>query len=199
MKIPFVGPTYPLESKPASVQQTVGMYPVPIETQNERVTWVFKDIPGLVENTEAWPDVPAAADWLGYNFDDLGPTQRSFGIFAPLGTAVPWSDGTSFTNSQSTNDDVVYVPLLGGTTPPPDVVENTNWFPVVPLSDPPVFLPSEFDGDGQWSGHSWVLQGTTSGYIVLQGLTGPTTITFTIVPTGGTNYDGASLLYGEEL
>jgi len=49
MRIAFVGPTYPLKSKPASVQQTVNMYPVPIEPGNERTDWVFKDMPGLVE------------------------------------------------------------------------------------------------------------------------------------------------------
>lgn len=45
---PFVGPTYPLRSLPASVQQTTNMSPVQIEVANERHKWVFKDTPGLV-------------------------------------------------------------------------------------------------------------------------------------------------------
>src|SRR6187431_1142502 len=45
---PFIGPTYPLLSLPASVQQTVNMSPVLIEPGNERQRWVFKDTPGLV-------------------------------------------------------------------------------------------------------------------------------------------------------
>lgn len=49
MKNAFIGPSYQLVSKPASVQRTIGMYPVPIEPGNERTKWVFKDFPGLVE------------------------------------------------------------------------------------------------------------------------------------------------------
>ena len=48
---PFVGPTYSLRSKPASVQRTVNMEPVPLEPGNERTGWVFKDVPGLVPVT----------------------------------------------------------------------------------------------------------------------------------------------------
>lgn len=46
---PWVGPSYSLASKPGSVQRTVNMTPVPIEPGNERVGWVFKDVPGLVK------------------------------------------------------------------------------------------------------------------------------------------------------
>lgn len=45
---PFIGPTYPLSSKPASVQQTVNLIPVILESKNERVLWAFKDVSGLV-------------------------------------------------------------------------------------------------------------------------------------------------------
>lgn len=54
---PFVGPTYFLASKPASVQRTVNMMPVPLEAGNERVGWVFKDVPGLVEVLQAIPPI----------------------------------------------------------------------------------------------------------------------------------------------
>jgi hypothetical protein len=44
---PFVGPTYRLRSKPASVQRTINLIPVRLEAA-ERVVWVLKDVPGLV-------------------------------------------------------------------------------------------------------------------------------------------------------
>lgn len=45
----LIGPSYNLESRPASVQRTVNLMPVPLEPGNERTGWVFKDVPGLVE------------------------------------------------------------------------------------------------------------------------------------------------------
>lgn len=48
MQTPFIGPSYNLESRPASVQRTINMIPVPLEPGNERAPWVFKDVPGLV-------------------------------------------------------------------------------------------------------------------------------------------------------
>lgn len=44
---PFIGPSYHLASRPASVQRTVNMIPVPLEPGNERTEFVFKDLPGL--------------------------------------------------------------------------------------------------------------------------------------------------------
>ncbi len=49
MQPPFIGPSYNLESRPAGVQRTVNMVPVPIEPGNERAGWGFDDVPGLVE------------------------------------------------------------------------------------------------------------------------------------------------------
>lgn len=49
MQTPFIGPSYNLESRPASVQRTINMVPVPLEPGNERAPWVFKDVPGLVQ------------------------------------------------------------------------------------------------------------------------------------------------------
>jgi hypothetical protein len=45
----LIGPSYNLESRPASVQRTVNLMPVPLEPGNERTGWVFKDVPGLSE------------------------------------------------------------------------------------------------------------------------------------------------------
>lgn len=47
MPIPFVGPSYQLDSRSASVQRTINLVPVPIEPGNETTGWVFKDLPGL--------------------------------------------------------------------------------------------------------------------------------------------------------
>lgn len=49
MSIPFVGPSYNLSSRPAGIQRTINMIPVPIEPGNERSSWTFKDVPGLTE------------------------------------------------------------------------------------------------------------------------------------------------------
>jgi len=43
-----VGPSYSLESRPASVQRTVSLVPVPLEPGNERTAWEFEDVPGLL-------------------------------------------------------------------------------------------------------------------------------------------------------
>lgn len=49
----LIGPSYNLESRPASVQRTINMMPVPLEPGNERTAWVFKDVPGLSEFRDA--------------------------------------------------------------------------------------------------------------------------------------------------
>ena len=48
-QLPLVGPSYNLESRPSGVQRTVNLVPVPQEPGNERTSWVFKDVSGLVE------------------------------------------------------------------------------------------------------------------------------------------------------
>lgn len=60
MQTPFIGPSYQLESRPASVQRTINMIPVPLEPGNERAPWVLKDVPGLVNVELAYPDTYAA-------------------------------------------------------------------------------------------------------------------------------------------
>ena len=80
MRIPFVGPSYNLDSRAASVQRTVNLIPIPQEPGNERTAWVFKDIPGLVAfNTSsitAWANAasviyakaaPPLTDTLAFN------------------------------------------------------------------------------------------------------------------------------------
>lgn len=64
----LIGPSYNLESRPASVQRTVNMVPVPLEAGNERTAWVFKDVPGLVSAVSEWALSPGAIP------DDLFPS-----------------------------------------------------------------------------------------------------------------------------
>lgn len=45
--VPLVGPSYNLDSRPASVQRTINLVPVPQEPGNERTAWVLQDVPGL--------------------------------------------------------------------------------------------------------------------------------------------------------
>ncbi len=67
---PFIGPSYNLDSRPASVQRTVNMMPVPNEPGNERAGWTFKDVPGLVKvNTVLVPDPPPSTVILRLPFD----------------------------------------------------------------------------------------------------------------------------------
>lgn len=47
MNPPFIGPSYNLPRRMASIQRTVNLIPVPLEAGNERTTWVFRDVPGL--------------------------------------------------------------------------------------------------------------------------------------------------------
>lgn len=60
MEVPLVGPSYQLDSRPASVQRTINLVPVPQEPGNERTGWTLKDVPGL----RPFPENPAAVDPL---------------------------------------------------------------------------------------------------------------------------------------
>lgn len=62
MELPFIGPSYHLESRPSGVQRTINMVPVPEEPGNERTAWVFKDVPGLVVFNEPAPPPPPPSD-----------------------------------------------------------------------------------------------------------------------------------------
>lgn len=142
-------------------------------------------------------DPPAmVADWLGYNFDDLGPTMQSFGAFVSLGSPIPFSNGVSFTNNFANNLDVVWVPLSTSADSPPILTEGVNWFPDVG-GDPPPNITAVDPSEGTWVGFSFVIEALYSGYVVFEGVSGTTTVTISIVPGGGSNYDGASLEYAD--
>jgi hypothetical protein len=59
----IIGPSYNLESRPASVQRTINMVPVPLEPGNERAGWVFKDVPGLVLGATEYEVPEEAVSW----------------------------------------------------------------------------------------------------------------------------------------
>lgn len=67
----LIGPSYNLDSRPASVQRTVNMMPVPLEPGNERTAWVLQDVPGLSILEE--PPLVYPTDGLLSHFEiDLG-------------------------------------------------------------------------------------------------------------------------------
>lgn len=163
MRIPFIGPTYPLESAPASVQDTVNLRPVPIEPGNERTAWVFQDVPGLVRAVaiDDWPGGGIEA-WLTFDVeDDTEPIYMTLGSFGAAGDPLPWVDGVSRVsdNGGGSNDSTqigsgLYVPLFSNSEIPtiqsvtPDV--SGYW---LPASGNPL-TPSITDVDpssGVWS------------------------------------------------
>jgi hypothetical protein len=90
-QIPFIGPSYQLASRPASVQRTINMVPVPQEPGNERTAWVFKDVAGLV----AIGGPPPALPVIGWNnpVNSFGDTAAhanagTGNIITPLGTGL---------------------------------------------------------------------------------------------------------------
>jgi hypothetical protein len=46
--IPFVGPSYTLNTRAADVQRTVGMYPAPVESGSGKAAFMLAAVPGLV-------------------------------------------------------------------------------------------------------------------------------------------------------
>lgn len=192
MEIPFVGPTYNLETREAAVQRTINMEPHPQEPGNERTSWVFKDVPGLVLVTDF--AVVASGDWLGYDDGGFGPIMYDDGIFQALGTPVAFSDGTSFSHTNFTGGDgTAHVPLSGGSAEAPTLVEGVTWFPSND-GDPAPMISATDPSGGVWTGYTWVLQGAHDGYVVLVGPTGTTVIT---IDVSGSPffYEGATLEY----
>jgi hypothetical protein len=191
--IPFVGPSYNLESRPASVQRTINLVPVPQEPGNERTSWVFKDAPGLVLVQDFAGGGPG--DWLGYDDGGFGPGMvNDASQFQALGTPVAFEDGVTFSNSVTSNGGTsVYVPLSGGSAEAPTLVEGVTWFPEV-QSDPAPTITTTDPSSGTWTGFTWVLEATASGFVVLEGLTGTTVITLT-VDGAPFYYNGAALEY----
>jgi hypothetical protein len=85
---PFIGPTYALKSRPASVQRTVNMFPVPLEPGNERTDYTYRDVPGLRPfSTDDY--VPPPISGLFYaNFEDGLPRDLT-------ADPAPYSEGAT--------------------------------------------------------------------------------------------------------
>lgn len=67
MQLPFIGGSYNLDSRPASVQRTINLVPVPLEPGNERAPWVLKDVPGLTNVALVEPETYPAWNPLDKN------------------------------------------------------------------------------------------------------------------------------------
>lgn len=76
----LIGPSYNLESRPASVQRTINMVPVPLEPGNERSPWVFKDVPGLVLAVPAAD--PPVAGFYGLRSSATAAYEKTVGFDA---------------------------------------------------------------------------------------------------------------------
>jgi hypothetical protein len=192
VEIPFVGPSYNLESRPASVQRTINLVPVPQEPGNERTSWVFADAPGLVLMQD-FAGGGGPGDWLGFNFESYGPLMFDNGTYVQLGTAVAFEDGVSFSRTNtSSNDGTVHIPFSGGSEEAPVLVESQTWFPSNPGDPAPTFDLSDPSG-GTWSGFTWVMHSDVTGYVILEGLDG--NLTVVTITSADTFYEAASLEY----
>lgn len=56
MKLPFVGPSYALSSRKASVQRSVNLYLSPLETPS-KAPFILKSVPGLVQFADAGAEI----------------------------------------------------------------------------------------------------------------------------------------------
>jgi hypothetical protein len=77
MEIPFVGPSYNLDSRPSGVQRTVNLIPHPQEPGNERTAWVFQDVPGLVLVTD-FPQTEEQVFSIHFENNSTNPFNFSF-------------------------------------------------------------------------------------------------------------------------
>lgn len=150
---------------------------------------------------------PEVSDWLAYqDIDNTGPPMQSFGEFRPLNAPEPnpagpvaFEIGLNWSYSQANDNELVYIPLSGGSSVAPDVVEGVNWFPDTPGGYAPSIVDSSPGNDpsgGVWTGYDWIVVSQAPGVLVLTGVNGTTVLTFLISAMGG-YYDGASVEYGE--
>jgi hypothetical protein len=110
-QIPFVGPSYNLDSRPSGVQRTINLIPVPEEPGNERTSWVFKDVPGLTVFNRGATDPLISYVVALYPFDgdlvdyvgsrDLTMVSGAYNTNNPFGTGVRTLTGNSSLDSAS--------------------------------------------------------------------------------------------------
>lgn len=138
MEIPFIGPSYNLDSRESGVQRTINLIPHPQEPGNERTAWVFKDVPGLVlvQDFEEEPDVLVIAfnDANTQSFTGSGINGGSFAVARPL-TASTYASHQGSGKIQITQTGVYEVDVTY-------VVESTK------METDPVELTSFIQPDG---------------------------------------------------
>jgi hypothetical protein len=115
---PLVGPSYNLRDRPASVQRSINLMPVPVEAGNERAGWTLKDVPGLRVFSVS-VGVAQNIAWLDVITDN--------GTAATLG-----NNGTNNTLWTAGADWLVYVGMVGWTSE--TIVWSGSWAPAT--SDP---------------------------------------------------------------
>lgn len=125
----FVGPSYNLNSRPASVQRTVNMIPVPLEPGNERTSWTLKDVPGLVAVVAP---VAATIAWFGPDPFLIPGSQAG----VPTGGTAPDinESGTVTSDGEPAN---FFAGFVGG-DPGGTIVWTRLWVPTI--SDAAPFL-----------------------------------------------------------
>lgn len=83
MQLPLSGASYNVNSEATSVQRTINLIPSPVEAGNERVDWVLKDVPALINIENGYKDqirLHSNIQW----FDSAGVTMWE----APKGQVV---------------------------------------------------------------------------------------------------------------
>jgi hypothetical protein len=95
----LIGPSYNLESRPASVQRTINMVPVPLEAGNERTAFVFKDVPGLVSAVSEWDEAPPTDPFFADVHTLMMPLDATTPLinYAPAGGNISRGGGTQAT------------------------------------------------------------------------------------------------------
>jgi hypothetical protein len=126
---PFVGPSYQLDSRPASVQRTVNLVPVPQEPGNERTSWVFMDAPGLVLLTAFDPGIG-----VGWHAPLMG-SDPTTAARSNSGTAN-WGSFPNLNGGSSGRVQASIVGYVSGT-----VVWSLDWQPIDEFQTTPTIEP----------------------------------------------------------
>lgn len=164
LQVPFVGPSYRLNSREADGQRVVNMYPTRNEVQGGKTGVYLESIPGLDLFSDGTPTPPPAGgpwlyyptqDWPGQSEDSVAPIHKRTYEYAPITVAPePFVDGvgavdnTGNDNTQSVSE--VYIALHGDSGLPAE--GQYTWEPANPESSvAPTFTTFDPSG-GAWLG-----------------------------------------------
>lgn len=166
--VPFVGPSYKLNTPESDVQRVVNMYPVANEVQGGKTGVYLEAIPGLdVFSPVPAPPPPAeGGPWLYYPTEGEGPVslapihkQAGEGYSAISGPPEPFSYGVGVTDDagggNNTNSVVdVIIPLYSGNAIPTE--GQYTWEPADGSGIVPTFSTENPSG-GAWVGPTMVV------------------------------------------